>query len=593
MQSEREPRLNKHLQPKRILLPRFDTLGDIVLLEGFIETLQLRFPQAQITLMIRRPYADLAALFPLNLEWLVTDVDPHKQLPDSSLCRSLLKDLGDPVWDLVLITAHNRTWADDLVAASLPRAEKIAIGYWKEMPESLRKVFAELNLSQVCPYARLVPIREDANEIEKHQAMWQALGGESRLLPSRLCVSEHQMLAAQQTLRMLGLEPKHFCLCFAAGTQRVGIKVWPPERFAEIIAWLEHERNIRCLVAGHRSEIDRIEEVIGLARVKGAKPEKWIGRDGEIPILAALAENAAFYLGNDTGPMHIAAAVNTPVVAIFGGGTWPRFIPQADNSISIAGEMPCFGCRWDCIFGDAPCMKLVTVDNVIQAVKNLLDRAGPSAFRIIKASIRLSPETVRYIDKAVGVHREISLDRIARLEANLSLERLLRESEEDRAARLGQIERLGRQLAESEADRAARLAKTEHLVKQLAECEADRAARLAQIERLGKQLAESEADRADRLSEIEHLAKQLAESEADRANRLVEMERLGKQLAESEADRAARLAEMERLGRQIAESESGRTALLAKTERLERIRNSNWVKIFLKLGLIREEGSSN
>ena len=51
-------------QPERILLPRFDTIGDIVLLEGFLEALLRRFPEAKVTLLIRRVYADLACLFP-------------------------------------------------------------------------------------------------------------------------------------------------------------------------------------------------------------------------------------------------------------------------------------------------------------------------------------------------------------------------------------------------------------------------------------------------------------------------------------------------------------------------------------------------
>jgi ADP-heptose:LPS heptosyltransferase len=564
--------LNKHFQPERILLPRFDTLGDLVLLEGLVGMLQQRFPRARITLLIRRPYADLSALFPLGLDWLVTEVDPHREPPDLSSCRNLLSDLHGTDWDLLLVTAYNRTWADDFVAASLPQTERIAFGHWADMPETLQKVFAGLGIRTECPYEHFVSVREDSLETAKYQAMWQALGEESMLPEPELFISEYQKAAVEHILRMAGMEPKHFCLCFPAGTQKVGIKVWPPDRFADVIAWLEKERGIRALIAGHRSEMACIEEVLRLAGDRGAKPGKWVGRDGELPILAALAESAGFYLGNDTGPMHIAAAVRTPVIGIFGGGTWPRFIPRRDKSIAIAGEMPCFGCGWNCVFGDAPCMSLVTTKDLKQAVGDLLGEAGISGFRILKGSNRLSVETERFIEKASETFRAANDDRLARLEANLRLEKLL---------------------AESEADRAARLAEIERLEKLLEECEADHTARLAEMERLGKQLAESEADRANRLVEMESLGKQLAESEADRANRLVEMERLGKQLAESEADRAARLAEMERLGRQIAESESGRTALLAKTERLERIRNSNWVKIFLKLGLIREEGSSN
>jgi glycosyltransferase involved in cell wall biosynthesis len=141
---------------------------------------------------------------------------------------------------------------------------------------------------------------------------------------------------------------------------------------------------------------------------------------------------------------------------------------------------------------------------------------------------------------------------------------------------------------------------TQELERLLEESEADCTARLGEIQELERLLEESEADRATRLVEMERLGKQLAESEADRSARLAEIERLGKQLAESEADRAARLAEIERLGKQLAESEAERAALLEAVCRLEdrlqvlqSVRNNTLVRGLIKLGLVREKGTSD
>ena len=62
---------------KNILVPRFDTHGDIVLLEGFVERLIEVFPHATITLLVRTGYKQLAELFPGNLRWLTTDLNPN------------------------------------------------------------------------------------------------------------------------------------------------------------------------------------------------------------------------------------------------------------------------------------------------------------------------------------------------------------------------------------------------------------------------------------------------------------------------------------------------------------------------------------
>ncbi len=484
------------ISPRNILVPRFDTLGDIILFEGFLEALLQQFPESKVTILTRRVNADLSCLFPERLEWIITDIDPHLQPPDRSVCAKLIEDVSIVSPDLVLVTAHNRTWADNLVAANAKESKRFAIGQWTEMSSDSRNVFEGLGLDASCPYEQTIPVFENSHEVEKYRIFWGSLTGNSALPEPKLCVNEHQRLAADTILQSMNLQGSNFCLCSPAGTQKVAIKIWPRDRFAETIAWLEAERGIRCLVTGHRSEAECVEAVVELAKQQGAQPQIWLGRDGDIPLLAAFLTAARFYLGNDTGPMHMAAAVGTPVIGIFGGGTWPRFVPRGAKSIAIAGEMSCFGCGWDCIFGDAPCMELVNVNDVKAAV-DLLGQDDIHGPRILEASGKISAETDDYIKKAIKIHREVNQDRLGRLEANMRLEKLLKESEVDRDARLAEINKLGRQLAESEADRETRLAEMERLGKLLAESEADRAARLTEMKRLGKLIEEIDADRAN------------------------------------------------------------------------------------------------
>ena len=93
------------------------------------------------------------------------------------------------------------------------------------------------------------------------------------------------------------------------------IKAWPAARFVELIAWLRREKKLPVLLLGHVSEAGLLEEVAaGVAKAGAAKPPVWLGRDGEIPLLAALLAQCRFYLGHDTGAMHIAAALGRPVI---------------------------------------------------------------------------------------------------------------------------------------------------------------------------------------------------------------------------------------------------------------------------------------
>ncbi|MFA5265542.1 MAG: glycosyltransferase family 9 protein, partial [Opitutaceae bacterium] len=158
--------------------------------------------------------------------------------------------------------------------------------------------------------------------------------------------------------------------CAAAGFSNVTIKTWPPDHFARIAAWLDKEMNVPVLLLGHVSErdyLERIKTAAGTERVK-----IWLGKADDLPLLAALLAVARLYFGNDTGAMHLAAAAGIPVAGLFGGGTWPRFRPAAKRSIDLVCPMPCFGCEWDCAFGDAPCVGAIHEDAVREALTDLL-----------------------------------------------------------------------------------------------------------------------------------------------------------------------------------------------------------------------------
>src|SRR5256885_463667 len=87
--------------------------------------------------------------------------------------------------------------------------------------------------------------------------------------------------------------------------------------------------------------------------------------------LLALTQLSAGYVGHDTGPMHVAAAMGKPTLGVFGGGTWPRFRPTVEPSIAVLVGVPCVGCGWACSFSTSHCIKRVPVDAVLGAVRDL------------------------------------------------------------------------------------------------------------------------------------------------------------------------------------------------------------------------------
>jgi len=72
------------------------------------------------------------------------------------------------------------------------------------------------------------------------------------------------------------------------------IKAWPEERYAEVISWIESKYNLRTLLIGHEKEEEKIKKVYALANNRKTKVSVWLGKDGEIPLLALLVKKLNF-----------------------------------------------------------------------------------------------------------------------------------------------------------------------------------------------------------------------------------------------------------------------------------------------------------
>jgi len=345
----------------------------------------------------------------------------------------------------------------------------------------------------------------------------------------------------------LDLTEESFIFCFPGGTANVAHKFWPEDNFARVISDLEKKFDLRTLVVGHESEKGAIDKVVVLAGKKGADPKSWLGKDGDIPLVCALAKKSLLYLGNDTGPMHMAAALNRPVIAIFGGGHWPRFVPRAKVGRVFFSPIPCFNCGWNCVFGEALCMSSLPTETVIEKiqgfVKETLKGKGDYQTVEIKPDRR---QQYKMIEKAVECLRrsekeiELFKDQVKDL-----FERLDR-CELDREERLKNIQDIGLKLDSAKAERDARMEvikrQEKEYTEKLKEIEEDRKARLQVIQRqekeYSKKVKEIEEDSAARLQVIERQQKEFSEKmqeiEADRAARLEVIKTLGKQNEENE-----------------------------------------------------------
>jgi len=403
--------------PHRILYIRPDTFGDIVIFEPALRALMQAWPQARHTLLVRSGYETLAPLFPGEVAWLATPLNPFRTSPAEGRepLAAILAALEQAPPDLIVAPTLNRTWLEVALAARFPSARRVALGTSAVDPIFLRALEIELGTPTDRVFAEQVPADERELEWENNfRLVDHLLGRPAKRTAPALQVPAADAARAAGILRERQLTADNWIAVFPAGLANVPIKAWPTAHFATTVAWLQREQGRQVLLLGHASEADALDAVADAAAKLGApRPGTWTGRDGEIALLAALLATARLYFGHDTGPMHLAAAVGRPVAALFGGGHWPRFRPVGRQVVSFVHPLPCFGCNWDCHFGQAPCVKLIAPADVQPALAKLLAHDSAPVDEVVEAR-HLPPETLRLIDAATQRHRELQHDRLDR-----------------------------------------------------------------------------------------------------------------------------------------------------------------------------------
>lgn len=144
-------------------------------------------------------------------------------------------------------------------------------------------------------------------------------------------------------------------------------KRWEPRRFSRIARTLQ-EDGLTIALTGGPGEESMVAEVA--SNVPGAT----ILLGLQIPELAELIRGARLYIGNDSGPMHLASAVGTPTVAIWGSSDSRAWHPWGVASRVVQNPFECNPCPgYRCLVADTPlCIESVTVEQVTAAAKELL-----------------------------------------------------------------------------------------------------------------------------------------------------------------------------------------------------------------------------
>ena len=351
---------------RRVLVVRPAALGDILMATPALSALRQGYPRASITLAVGRWFKDVVAGNP--------DVD-------EVLDCGAFGTPGRYGWKEVWRFARQIGQRDFDLAVVLDRSPRVAIAPWlagiphRAGIDSAGRGFA---LTVGVPWDR--PIHEAALMLE----VVRALGLERPAPRLKFVPDEEHRRFAERVLQEWGLA-KHFPMVVVhpGGASNPGMvmpaKRWPAPRFAALADRLVETIDAKIVIVGHGADAPLARQM----RMAMRHPVvDLVGQTTVIGQLAALLERSHLYIGNDSAPLHLATAVGTPVVGIFGPTNPAVYGPFNAKGVGLVHEAACSQRR---PFAPGPlsacpdcrCIDLVTVDRAQAAAAQLLTAAAP------------------------------------------------------------------------------------------------------------------------------------------------------------------------------------------------------------------------
>lgn len=378
------------MEYKRILIKTPNWLGDAVMSLPTIKAMRYLFPDSHISVLSR---ASLAELF--RYERAVDDVIPYESstgLKKIGAEIRLIKQLKLKRFDLALILPRSFHSALVSFLTKIPHR----VGYASEgrsglLTRSLARTKELLSQHRVYYFLNLLSVFTSAqpcSSTEKDKSkigVNPCLSVDGKAVPfsaPRITLSpaEEQWATAELTsafrkefiprnegqsairnLLLVGLNP---------GATYGDAKCWLPDRFAELARQLlDKHPGLHLIIIGGPTERKLNNRIFH--RIDSNRVTDFTGRTSVLQ-LAALLKRCKLLVTNDTGPMHVAAAAGTPVVAVFGPTDPVTTSPFGNNHLIIRKEVACAPCLKRTCPIDHKCMKLITVDDVFTACEKQL-----------------------------------------------------------------------------------------------------------------------------------------------------------------------------------------------------------------------------
>ncbi|HEY3176386.1 MAG TPA: lipopolysaccharide heptosyltransferase II [Candidatus Polarisedimenticolia bacterium] len=350
---------------RRIMVRANNWIGDVVMISPSLKALRETYPQARIE-VVARPH--VAGCF-RDHPWVDEVVlhEPRGRHRGALGFRRLTLELRRRRYDLAVL--FQKAFGAALMAwmAKVPRR----VGFDTDMRAAL--------LTHAVPETG----EERAlHHVDYFMRVARAAGCRMDDLPRRVYfhLDDESRAFADRFLSAAGAGRFPLLAAFATGASK-GPRAWHADRFAVLARDLARERGAGILVVGGPGDRAESSKVLDAAAGSG------IDAVGGTTVrqMGALIERCSVFVGNDSGPMHVAAALDVPVLAIFGPGSPAKTAPYMppDRFVALTRGFHCSPCRQDFFRECDPapsmkpmCLETVTVRQAAVGLNALLERSS-------------------------------------------------------------------------------------------------------------------------------------------------------------------------------------------------------------------------
>ena len=340
-------RLPKDFVPERILVIKLDHLGDVLLATPVFSNLRRAYPNAEL-------HALTGAWSRVVLE-KHPDVNNVIEYNSPAFCRT-----GQPtsLRETFKLYRQLRRQKYGLIVELRSDWRTVWFAFLRFAPKRLSR--AALQVANKLGFAQFSGTHETTRNLD----VLRQAGIPTSVETAIFSVTTEDKKWASDFLATYQIDRQHPLIAIHPGSP-IALKRWMPERYAELADWLIAQKRAQILYVGVKDEIPIITEIQALMRGESIN----IAGKTTLTQLASILHTCNVFIGNDSGPMHLAAAVGTQTVGLYGPGDPTRFGPAGAKcqTIQRKSDCPCLGTV--CRYGKSGCMSEIQVTDVIQVLE--------------------------------------------------------------------------------------------------------------------------------------------------------------------------------------------------------------------------------